>query len=117
VVKDPAQPGPRLVTEVKYSSFTILHHIHSVIDGFYINHRFREKEGRNIEGFQLEGALERLDPFDLVKEKGIWRYRLLGYLVRVHSTFIGSYERYFGRLLIYYVAGTISPRGRAQLLK
>ena len=28
VVKDPTQPGPSLVTEVKYSSLTILHQFH-----------------------------------------------------------------------------------------
>jgi hypothetical protein len=42
VVKDPTQPGPSLVMEVKDSSPTILHQIHSVIEGFYISHRFRE---------------------------------------------------------------------------
>jgi hypothetical protein len=33
VVKDPTQPGPSLVTEVKDSSLTILHQFHSVSEG------------------------------------------------------------------------------------
>jgi hypothetical protein len=34
VVKDPTQPGPSLVTEVKDSSLTILHQFYSVLGAF-----------------------------------------------------------------------------------
>jgi hypothetical protein len=71
VVKDPTQPGPSLVTEVKYSSLTILHQIYSVTGGFYINHRYQREGVRTIEGFQQEGAPKELDPLDLGKEKEI----------------------------------------------
>jgi hypothetical protein len=114
VVNDPTQLGPSLVTEVKYSSLTILHHSHSVTEGFYISHRFRERGVHNIEGFQLEGALQRLYPFDLVKEKGIWRVHPLRYLSGGHSTFLGPFVVYFGGVLIYCESGTIPLRGRAQ---
>jgi hypothetical protein len=116
-VKDPTYLDPSLVMEVKFFSLTILHHIYSVIEGFYISHRFREIEGRNIEGFQQGGALVELVQFDLVKEKGLWRDHLLGYLGRGHSAFLGSSRRCFVGVFIYCVDGTVSSRGRAQLLK
>jgi hypothetical protein len=89
VVKDPTQPGPSLVTEVKDSSLTILHQIYSVTGGFYISYRYRREVVRTIEGFQQEGALEELDPFDLGKEKEIQGVCLLRYLGGGHSAFLG----------------------------
>jgi hypothetical protein len=66
VVKDPTQPGPSLVTEVKDSSLTILHQSIPVTGGFYSSSRLRERETMRIsEGFQQKGALEELVPFDL----------------------------------------------------
>jgi hypothetical protein len=88
VVKDPTQPGPGLVTEVKYSSLTILHQIYSVTGGFYISHRFRRERVRNIEGFQQGGALERLDQFDLAKEKEIWEFGYWVILVEAIAPFL-----------------------------
>jgi hypothetical protein len=65
VVKDPTQPGPSLVTEVKDPSLTILHQ-------FYLSYRWilqqlqAQRETVHIsEGFQQKGALEELVPFDL----------------------------------------------------
>jgi hypothetical protein len=45
MVKDPTQPDPSLVTTVKDSSLTILHHIYSASGEFYISHRDTEREG------------------------------------------------------------------------
>jgi hypothetical protein len=73
VMKDPTQPGPSLVTEVKDSSLTILHQIYSASGEFYISHRYREREGaplrvsskggclggaRSVRSSQGEGILE-----------------------------------------------------------
>jgi hypothetical protein len=44
VVKDPTQPGPSLVTEVKYSSLTILHQFYSVQEHLW-------RQGVLLEGF------------------------------------------------------------------
>jgi hypothetical protein len=44
VVKDPTQPGPSLVTEVKYSSLTILHQLP-------FSYRAVEEAGRISGGF------------------------------------------------------------------
>jgi hypothetical protein len=43
VVKYPTYIDPILVTEVKYSSLTILNQIYLDTGGFYISHRFRER--------------------------------------------------------------------------
>jgi hypothetical protein len=51
--------------------------------------------------------------FDLVKKES-WRIWLLGYLGRGHSALLGSFERCFGRALIYFESGTISPREGVQ---
>jgi hypothetical protein len=52
VVKDPTQPDPSLVTEVKDSSLTILHQ-------FYLSHRWILQVQREVVringGFQQEG--------------------------------------------------------------
>jgi hypothetical protein len=53
---------------------------------------------------------------DLVKEE-FWRDKILGYLGRGHNAFLGSSMRCFGGVLIYCVDGTVSSRGRVQLLK
>jgi hypothetical protein len=114
MVKYPTQPSPSLVTEVKYSSLTILHQSYSVIGGFYINHRFRREGSAVLRDSSKGGALEELIQFDLAKEKEIRGVWLLIYLGGVHNTFLGSSMRCFGGVLIYCVDGTISPRGRAQ---
>ena len=53
-----------------------------------------------------------LDQFDLAKEKGFWRFQLLGFLCRGHSAILGFFQRDFGGDLICIESGTISPRGR-----
>jgi hypothetical protein len=100
-----------LVTEVKYSSLTILHQIYSSSEGFYISHMYREREGTPLRVSSKGGAFVELDQFDLAKEKGFWRFQLLGFLYRGHSTILGSSRRYFGGDLIYIESGMISPRG------
>jgi hypothetical protein len=62
VVKDPTQPGPSLVTEVKDSSLTILSQ--SQVDS-----TGSERGSAHQWGFPAEGALEELVPFDLER----WR--------------------------------------------
>jgi hypothetical protein len=57
------------------------------------------------------GAFVELEQFDLAKEKGFWRFQLLGYLGRGHNALLGSSGRYFGGALIYIESGTIFPRG------
>ena len=52
-----------------------------------------------------------LDQFDLAKEKGFWRFQLLGFLCRGHNAILGLFGRYFCGDLIYIESGTISPRG------
>jgi hypothetical protein len=90
VVKDPTQPGPGLVTEVKYSSLTILHQIYSVTGGFYISHRFRREGCATLRVSSKGGALVELVQFGLAKEKEIRGVWLLSYLGRGHSAFLGS---------------------------
>jgi hypothetical protein len=51
-----------------------------------------------------------LEQFNLAKEKGFWRFQLLGFLCRGHSPILGSSRRYFGGDLIYIKSGTISLR-------
>jgi hypothetical protein len=79
VVKDPTQPDPSLVTEVKDSSLTILHQIYSASEGFYTSHRYREREGAPLRVSSKGGTFVELDQFDLAKEKGFWRFQLLGF--------------------------------------
>jgi hypothetical protein len=105
VVKDPTQPDPSLVTEVKDSSLTILHQIYSASEGFYTSHRYREREGAPLRVSSKGGTFVELDQFDLAKEKGFWRFQLLGFLCRGHSIILGSSRRYFGGDLIYLRVG------------
>jgi hypothetical protein len=48
MVKYPTYIDPSLVTEVKYSSLTILHHIYSYSKGFYTSHKYRKREGTTL---------------------------------------------------------------------
>jgi hypothetical protein len=44
MVKDSTYLVPRLVTEMQYSTHTILLHIYSVAGEFYTSHRYRKRE-------------------------------------------------------------------------
>jgi hypothetical protein len=52
-----------------------------------------------------------LDQFDLAKEKGFWRFQLVGFICRDHSAIFGFFRRDFDGGLICIESGTISPRG------
>jgi hypothetical protein len=72
VVKDPTYPGPSLVTEVQYSSPTILQQL-QVIQPV-------EKEVmRSFGVFQQEGTLVEEDPLDLERGGGFGSQNLLGF--------------------------------------
>jgi hypothetical protein len=97
VVKDPTQPGPSLVTEVKDSSLTILHQ-------FYPNHMWflqqlqvQGETGRNYRGFSAGGrtTLRRVARGKRRRNlgKGASRYSLygLGRLLPISEGFTQSY--------------------------
>jgi hypothetical protein len=71
-------------------SHTILLQIHSVSGGFYISHRYTEREGAPLGVSSKGGTFVELDQFDLAKEKGFWRFQLVGFICRDHSTIFGS---------------------------
>jgi hypothetical protein len=96
VVKDPTKTYPRLVTEVKDSSLTILHQIYSTSEGCYISHMYKEREGTPLRVSSKGGTFVELKQFDLAKEKGFQRFQLLGFLCRGHSAILGSSQRHFG---------------------
>jgi hypothetical protein len=114
VVKNPTYIDPCLVTEVKYSSLTILHQIYSASKRFYTSHKYRKREGTTLRVSSKGGTLVELVSFNLVKENDFWRIWILGYIGRVHNTLLGSSRRCFGGALIYFESGMISPRGGEQ---
>jgi hypothetical protein len=82
---------------VKDSSLTILHQIYSVSGEFYTSHRYRKREGAPLRVSSKGGAFVELEQFVLAKEKGFWRFQLLGFLCRAIAPFLVLLEVFWWR--------------------